>query len=252
MIPKYFEMSEEETDLVFKKDQLTLVMFRGDVDAHDGFMKTFEKSADLNQGKALFSYSGVTEGGQAKIAKMLGADENKLPMLIAHMQTNDARDRYFYSGSVKDITTDQVTQFIDDVKAGKIDKYFKSEDIPATNDEPVKIVVAKEFDKIVKDESKDVLVMFYAPWCGHCKKLKPVFDDLAKDMSQHTDLVISKFDATTNEVDGLQIKGYPTLMFYPKDNKKGVKYEGGRDIEAFKKYLTENASSAKAVKHDEL
>jgi len=45
--------------------------------------------------------------------------------------------------------------------------------------------------------------MFYAPWCGHCKKLKPVFDDLAKDMSQHTDLVISKFDATTNEVDGL-------------------------------------------------
>jgi hypothetical protein len=42
MIPKYFEMSEDETDLVFKKDQLTLVMFRGDVDAHDGFMKTFE------------------------------------------------------------------------------------------------------------------------------------------------------------------------------------------------------------------
>jgi len=109
MIPKYFEMSEEETDLVFKKDQLTLVMFRGDVDAHDGFMKTFEKSADLNQGKALFSYSGVIDGGQAKIAKMLGADENKLPMLIAHMQTNDSRDRYFFPGSVKDITTDQVT-----------------------------------------------------------------------------------------------------------------------------------------------
>jgi hypothetical protein len=41
-------------------------------------------------------------------------------------------------------------------------------------------------------------------------------------------------------------------MFYPKDNKKGFKYEGGRDIEAFKKYLTENASSVKAVKHDEL
>jgi hypothetical protein len=40
---------------------------------------------------------------------MLGADESKLPMLIAHMQTNDSRDRYFFPGSVKDITTEQVT-----------------------------------------------------------------------------------------------------------------------------------------------
>ena len=138
-----------------------------------------------------------------------------------------------------------MNEFLADVKDGKVEKYFKSDPIPETNDEPVKVVVAKQFDELVKDATKDVLVMYYAPWCGHCKKLKPVFDELAKEMAQHKDLVIAKFDATTNELDGLTIKGYPTLMFYPKDNKAGVKYEGGRTLEDFKVYLEKNAQSTK-------
>ena len=45
----------------------------------------------------------------------------------------------------------------------------------AENNENVKIVVGKNYDEIVKDSTKDVLLMYYAPWCGHCKKLTPVF-----------------------------------------------------------------------------
>lgn len=159
------------------------------------------------------------------------------------IQGNDGRKRYIFPGSAKDLKAEDVSQFIDDVKAGKIEEFFKSDDIPASNDEPVKIVVAKEFDKIVRDPTKDVLVMFYAPWCGHCKKLKPIWDELAKEMESNKDIVIAKVDSTTNEVPGIAIKSYPTLKFYPKGNKKGVDAKVGRNLADLKKYLQENASS---------
>ena len=44
-------------------------------------------------------------------------------------------------------------------------------------------VVAKNFDEIVNDESKDVLIEFYAPWCGHCKSLEPKYTELAESVS---------------------------------------------------------------------
>ena len=52
---------------------------------------------------------------------------------------------------------------------GKIEPSIKSEPIPESQDGPVKVVVAHNYDDIVLDDSKDVLLEFYAPWCGHCK-----------------------------------------------------------------------------------
>jgi len=98
------------------------------------------------------------------------------------------------------------------------------------------------------DPTKDVLVKYYAPWCGHCKKLAPIWDELAQHYADVNDLVIAKFDATTNEVDGIDIRSYPTLRFYSKDNKAGVDYSEGRELEDFKVWLDENSSAAKAHK----
>jgi protein disulfide isomerase family A protein 3 len=49
---------------------------------------------------------------------------------------------------------------------GLLEPYLKSQPIPEQTDD-VKVVVAKNFDDIVNDNSKDVLIEFYAPWCGH-------------------------------------------------------------------------------------
>jgi protein disulfide isomerase family A protein 3 len=61
------------------------------------------------------------------------------------------------------------------------------------------VVVAKNFRDIV-NQDKDVLVEFYAPWCGHCKKLTPIFDELAEKMAGEDGIIIAKMDATANDV----------------------------------------------------
>lgn len=64
----------------------------------------------------------------------------------------------------------------------------------------LKVVVGENFDEIVNDPTKDVLIEFYAPWCGHCKTLEPKFNELGEKFAGSKDIVIAKMDATANGV----------------------------------------------------
>ena len=153
------------------------------------------------------------------------------------------------------MTVDVISTFVSEVLDGKLAPSLKSEPIPESNDAPVKVIVGKEFDKIVKDETKDVFVKYYAPWCGHCKKLIEPWTELATKMAEFPNVVIGKFDATANEAEGVEVRGYPTLIFYPKDNKEGVSYDGERDVASFEAWLKENAPTVKGsadAKKDDL
>uniref|UniRef100_A0AAQ5YNK0 Protein disulfide-isomerase n=1 Tax=Amphiprion ocellaris TaxID=80972 RepID=A0AAQ5YNK0_AMPOC len=70
-------------------------------------------------------------------------------------------------------------RFLDDYFAGRLKRYVKSEPVPERNTADVKMVVAESFDDVVNDPDKDVLIQFYSPSCPHCKKLEPVYRELA-------------------------------------------------------------------------
>jgi len=84
-------------------------------------------------------------------------------------------------------------------------------------------------------------VKYYAPWCGHCKKLAPIWDQLGEAFKSNPDITIAKMDSTANEVDGVNVRGYPTLIYYGKDDKAGENYDGGRDLEALKLFIEEKS-----------
>ena len=85
-------------------------------------------------------------------------------------------------------------------------------------------------------------VKFYAPWCGHCKKLAPVWEDLADAVVG--ELNIAEVDATeNNELSRMySIKAFPTLIFF--NNGKYTVYEGSRDLEALKQFALEEYKNA--------
>lgn len=79
---------------------------------------------------------------------------------------------------------------------------LKSESIPAEPFENgLRKLVGDNFDEIVNDQNKDVLVFFYAPWCGHCKRFKPTIEEFGRLVHgdpQNSGVVISALDATAN------------------------------------------------------
>lgn len=192
--------------------------------------------------------SGVSEGIQSRLGEFIGVEKGDLPQLRI-ISPEESMLKYNYEGDVKTLDGDSIAKFVSDYKAGNLQPHLKSEPIPEPNPvDGLTTLVGKNWEDIVKDASKDVLVKYYAPWCGHCKSLAPIWDELAKEVSDIDDLVIAKFDATANEVNGVDIRGYPTLKFYPKDNKAGMDYSGDRQLLDFQNWLAENSSAYKTAR----
>uniref|UniRef100_A0A1A7YFP9 Protein disulfide-isomerase n=1 Tax=Iconisemion striatum TaxID=60296 RepID=A0A1A7YFP9_9TELE len=143
-------------------------------------------------------------------------------------------------------------RFLQDYFDGKVKRYLKSEPIPEDNDGPVKVLVAENFDTIVNDDSKDVLIEFYAPWCGHCKNLEPKYKELGEKLADDPNIVIAKMDATANDVPSpYEVSGFPTIYFSPAGHKMSPKkYEGGREVSDFISYLKREASNPLVVQEE--
>lgn len=85
--------------------------------------------------------------------------------MIVHSAT-DGMKKYKYESAVN---AENLNSYVSKWVAGELKPFLKSAPIPETNDEPVKIIVGGNFDDLVINNDKDVMVEFYAPWCGHCK-----------------------------------------------------------------------------------
>lgn len=236
-VPTLISFSEDYIEPIFGQRKSAIFLFRSNADADKPWAQAFADAAKELKGEIIFVVSGVSEGIQQRLGEFIGVEESQLPTLRILDPSNNMK-KYTWGGSVDSLSIDSLRQFIKDFKSGSLQPFLKSQDIPADNNEPVKTLVGKNFNDIVLNNDNDVLVEFYAPWCGHCKKLSPIWDQLAADLKDVSGLVIAKMDATANEVDGVDIKGYPTIKFYPRGSKSSpVDYDGGRELDGFKTWL---------------
>ncbi|XP_038051895.1 thioredoxin domain-containing protein 5-like [Patiria miniata] len=113
-------------------------------------------------------------------------------------------------------------------------------DGPAGQTEPreSKVVILTE-DSFPEGISKGLtFVKFFAPWCGHCKKLAPTFEDLARKVEDKPGLTAAKVDCTVHKTtcSKHEVKGYPTLMLF-KNGNFVEKYSGSRSLDDMYSYM---------------
>lgn len=111
----------------------------------------------------------------------------------------------------------------------------------------VVVLTTDNFEEIVLNKEKDVLVEFYAPWCGHCKSLAPTYEKVATAFKLEEDVVIANVDADKHKDLGEKygVSGFPTLKFFPKSNKAGEDYDGGRDLDDFIAFINEKSGTSR-------
>ncbi|KAM4631707.1 protein disulfide-isomerase A2 [Discoglossus pictus] len=194
----------------------------------------FRNAASEFRAKILFVYID-SNGGHAEVLQYFGLNSTDVPT-IRFINIESVKKFVF---DEKEITTESVRRFCKGVLDGKVKQNLMSEDIPEDWDKnPVKILVGKNFEEVAYDETKNVFVEFYAPWCSHCKELEPTWEELAKKYEDHENVIIAKIDATANEIDGLRVRGFPNLRFFPAGpDRKMIEYTKDRTVELFSAFI---------------
>ncbi|KAH7567913.1 hypothetical protein ACOSP7_009825 [Xanthoceras sorbifolium] len=202
-------------------------------EAADSFKSKFHEIAAQYKGEGISFLLGDLEASQGAF-QYFGLNEGQVPLIV--IQTNDGQ-KYLKPN----LEPDHIAPWVKEFKEGKVLPFKKSEPVPKENNEPVKVVVADTLQDMVFNSGKNVLIEFYAPWCGHCKKLAPILDEVAISYQNNADVLITKLDATANDIpnDTFDVQGYPTVFFRSASGKV-VPYDGDRTKEDIIDFIEKN------------
>jgi len=196
----------------------------------------YKTAAATFKGKVLFIFVDIDNGENERILEFFGLKKEDCPTVRL---INLGEDMTKFKPETVNLLPDGISAFVQSYLDGKLKPFLMSEEIPEDWDKnPVKVLVGKNFEEVALDAKKAVLVEFYAPWCGHCKSLAPIWDELGAKYKDHENIVIAKMDATANELENVKVHSFPTIKYFPiGEGAEAVDFNGQRTLDGFSKFL---------------
>lgn len=245
-VPLMAEIGPENYMKYFESKLPLAYFFYGDDEQRNKFGPMIESAIKEFKGKINAVYIKASQFGQHADSLNL---KKEWPGFVVHSMEKDLK--YPFEG--KEITKEAINKFVGGVLSGEIKASFKSEPIPEKDEGPVKVIVHDNFDKTVFESKKDVLVEFYAPWCGACKNLAPIYDKLAAKYAKlkgGDSLIVAKMNAVANDLPeslNFELRAYPTIKFFKAGSKEPVEYEGDHSLKAFIDFLNQHSTKLNNV-----
>jgi len=250
-LPLVVDFSQDTAQKIFSGDIKShlLLFMSGVAEDHAAKVEIARGIAKDYKGQMLFVTINTDEEDHKRIMEFFGMEESELPsMRIIKLEEDMSK----FKPASTELSDSNIRAFVKSYLAGELKPHLMSEEIPEDWDkEPVKVLVAKNFEEVAKDTAKDVLVEFYAPWCGHCKQLTPVWEKLGEKYKDHESIIIGKMDATANELEDIKVQGFPTIKLIQKETNKIIDYNGERTLDGFVKFLESGGVHGAAAEGDD-
>ena len=242
--PKLMKFDEKAANMIFDKNQSALILFADEKSKKWAeYEQLMKKISDKLNYKLKIIITDIKDVLSAKLSEKLTVKENNLPTIRIIDTTGQYIKKYKME---EDLNEKNILKFVDNWENKKIKSYVKSEDIPKDNNGDVFIIVGNTFEKEVINNKKDVMVLFYSPWCYHCKALLPKYEEVAKTLkNKNTNLLLTKINAIENEIESIDDYGFPKIKFYPgnKKDKPPIDYNGDKSVEDIIKFIKNNADN---------
>eukprot|EP00921_Rhytidocystis_pertsovi_P007345 GHVQ01012267.1.p1 GENE.GHVQ01012267.1~~GHVQ01012267.1.p1 ORF type:complete len:461 (+),score=58.35 GHVQ01012267.1:297-1679(+) len=222
--------------------------------------------ARTHRGRIIFSSLTNTEAYERRLLEIFGLDEETSDPILSVFQHHNSDEvtsmegvmaelrnhKYHKYLLTEQLTMDSVRDFLQKFLDGGLKPSFRSEPIPQYPTElagKVASIVSNNFKEFISEEHKDkfIFVEFFAPWCGHCRKMEPILKEVAKRLVNVKNVVIAKFDSTRNELSNFSIDGYPTFILFhgQATQDDGVaQYQGERTVERIIKWIHKYSAHA--------
>lgn len=223
-LPLIVAFSQETASKIFGGAIKNHMLVFSDADSLAGIKETLSSPCKKAKGEILCVSVDKSED---RVVEFFGIKEADMPTIRMVQMGEEGMKKYKYEEN--EITEAGAAKFLQSYLDGTLTQDLKSEEpIPESEQGNVYVLTGKDFDEVVSKPDTHVLVEFYAPWCGHCKKLEPEYNELGEHYKDNDKIIIAKMDSTANEVSSVQVSGFPTLKFFPANSDEIVDYDGER------------------------